>query len=474
MEKMFNFLYETNTGGSYIVLKVEEGIELLRYQVDMIISNNVPQLLPLHLRQEDGEVYINYYITSKQSLQKLLERKKMTINQLLVVMHGVCRGLLEANRFLLYETSCLFNYEYLYVNPVSFEVSMLYMPFRLEKVELIKELRILFNKLLLQVSEEEGSSSNYLHRIFLEINKEDFSIPQLQKEINEIRVKMNLSSDAAAKELGEEPCREALKGTGGRYKASESLLIIEDNKELRLSKGFKREGLLLILSQILMVVISGLLVIEDPVGIRSALGFDWGKLIGLLLVLGVFDYLVIKRLLKSGLSKVNSIDGPIKRTNNIKTPNTNNLHSRKEKLFKNAKTDNHQLNSLKSDNAINKVNRQKENAYRNDTQFVRASEIAFLSINKGGISENISIKQPSFIIGKLTEQVDYVIDKNTISRLHAEIIFEGGIYSIKDLNSKNGTFLNGERIESNKDYQLSNGDVITLADQSMVFHTPSK
>jgi len=45
-------------------------------------------------------------------------------------------------------------------------------------------------------------------------------------------------------------------------------------------------------------------------------------------------------------------------------------------------------------------------------------------------------------------------DKRTISRRHAEIIAEHGAHLIQDLGSRNGVFINGRRLTSNRPYRL--------------------
>jgi ABC-type multidrug transport system ATPase subunit/pSer/pThr/pTyr-binding forkhead associated (FHA) protein len=52
------------------------------------------------------------------------------------------------------------------------------------------------------------------------------------------------------------------------------------------------------------------------------------------------------------------------------------------------------------------------------------------------------------------------IDSPGVSRKHARLIFQNNQYSIEDLGSSNGTFVNGERIS--KPWSLKNGDVISL------------
>jgi len=60
---------------------------------------------------------------------------------------------------------------------------------------------------------------------------------------------------------------------------------------------------------------------------------------------------------------------------------------------------------------------------------------------------------------------DIIINQDTVSWQHAEIIKNGDQYEIYDLNSVNGTFINGKRI---KHSVLQDGALVTLADVSFV------
>jgi hypothetical protein len=57
-----------------------------------------------------------------------------------------------------------------------------------------------------------------------------------------------------------------------------------------------------------------------------------------------------------------------------------------------------------------------------------------------------------------------VIDDPRVSRLHAQVRIVDGVYAIFDLNSRGGTFVNGERIEQ---AALKPGDIISLAGYSV-------
>jgi len=62
-----------------------------------------------------------------------------------------------------------------------------------------------------------------------------------------------------------------------------------------------------------------------------------------------------------------------------------------------------------------------------------------------------------------------VLPKDEVSRLHARIVCEGGAYFLEDLQSGNGTFLNGMRVTSRR--PLRDGDQIAICDYLLEFHT---
>ncbi|HHV76675.1 MAG TPA: FHA domain-containing protein [Syntrophothermus lipocalidus] len=96
-----------------------------------------------------------------------------------------------------------------------------------------------------------------------------------------------------------------------------------------------------------------------------------------------------------------------------------------------------------------------------------------LRIKRAEEEEIIPINKPEFYIGRNREAVDYCeADNPSIGRVHAKIIRQDGAYYIVDLESKNGTYLNGERLSSNVPYPLSFKDKIRLANIEYTFDQP--
>lgn len=80
--------------------------------------------------------------------------------------------------------------------------------------------------------------------------------------------------------------------------------------------------------------------------------------------------------------------------------------------------------------------------------------------------EEITLKKFPMVIGNFKEVADIFFDSKLVSRMHASIKKEGEDYIFEDLNSSNGSFLNGDRLETREKKILKDGDIITIASVS--------
>jgi FHA domain/zinc-ribbon domain len=90
-----------------------------------------------------------------------------------------------------------------------------------------------------------------------------------------------------------------------------------------------------------------------------------------------------------------------------------------------------------------------------------------LVVRSGGGREGESFAPsgPRTLIGRSPE-CDIFLDDVTVSRRHAELLGENDRFTIRDLGSLNGTFVNRRRIES---IELSDDDEVQIGKYRMTF-----
>ncbi|HAN05163.1 MAG TPA: hypothetical protein DCW72_09140 [Elusimicrobia bacterium] len=77
----------------------------------------------------------------------------------------------------------------------------------------------------------------------------------------------------------------------------------------------------------------------------------------------------------------------------------------------------------------------------------------------------IKLDKPAFSMGRKPDN-DIVLDNAAVSGHHCKMYESGGTWFVEDLNSTNGTFVNGKKTLKSG---LKPGDIITLVKYSLVF-----
>ena len=65
--------YRRDISHSYLILSGEEAPDIASYQVRMLVTNQISGFLPCQIQQIDQKMMFYYDVTSKQTLQMLLE-----------------------------------------------------------------------------------------------------------------------------------------------------------------------------------------------------------------------------------------------------------------------------------------------------------------------------------------------------------------------------------------------------------------
>ena len=91
-------------------------------------------------------------------------------------------------------------------------------------------------------------------------------------------------------------------------------------------------------------------------------------------------------------------------------------------------------------------------------------------ISKLGIPKDIEITSEPLLIGR-SREADIPLLDDKVSRTHCGIRLSEGHFYIKDLNSRNGVFLNGRRIEDTAEVKA--GDRIQIGSTSFILEQTS-
>ncbi len=92
--------------------------------------------------------------------------------------------------------------------------------------------------------------------------------------------------------------------------------------------------------------------------------------------------------------------------------------------------------------------------------------LPLLKIVSHGLNKEFLINKPTITFGREKSQNDYYMQEPTVSGKHFKIYYRSSEYFIEDLNSANGTKINGTRVNSHK---LRHNDIIQAGKLQMMF-----
>lgn len=111
----------------------------------------------------------------------------------------------------------------------------------------------------------------------------------------------------------------------------------------------------------------------------------------------------------------------------------------------------------------------KESFPRDSTEIVNGMDVRLKPIGQGGARKSVPIKGAKFFIGR-AEDCQLKIPSDLVSRHHCVIVVEGEYLAIRDFGSKNGTFVNGEKVLG--EHELKPGDRLMIGELEFEIERP--
>lgn len=201
IEKQFNVSYETNCAEKHLVLSLNQEAEIINYQVEIIGSNPINSILPINIIRKDDRLSLYYSIASKQSIAEFLKKKKLKVNEVLYILKNITKSLLNSRNYFLSESGFVLEEEYMYIDPVSLKVSLVYIPIESD-IDFISNFKGFIENLIVNsVNMHENDKAKLIQMILDNIKESSFDIIGFDKLLTELR---NQAVNSYS-ELGEEP-----------------------------------------------------------------------------------------------------------------------------------------------------------------------------------------------------------------------------------------------------------------------------
>ncbi|PAD29660.1 hypothetical protein CHH60_18930 [Paenibacillus sp. 7523-1] len=177
-------------GGAFMVLEKAEGLrmdELSRVQTGMMSSNDIPRLLPLHIREMDRNVTLQYDISGYKMLSQFLKAGKIKLRVLYGLLFQLADTFTECRQYMLEPRKLMLQEESIFVKGSleQGELGMIYIPIQ-ESVVVDPtpgQFRELVIRLMAHVQELQGEG---IQRVLQLCDDERWDVGQLRELLLEL------------------------------------------------------------------------------------------------------------------------------------------------------------------------------------------------------------------------------------------------------------------------------------------------
>lgn len=473
--------YRRDLNRNYMTMEIEN-VTGNEYPIRMLEQNAIPEFLPFQLRKMNGKLYYYYEITSRQTLRQVYETVNIKSREMEQLLTGIGNGIEHAQQYLLSGTDLLLDPEYIYFNIETGQVHLCFVPFS-EEVNRNSFL-ILAEFILKKLDHGDRRAVELGYELFGQASQEHFSLQEslklLLKEKKEPTETAKWSEDADeilgeerqdAEELFEdfleEEEQESRGKNFGRKRKKAGKAKEKPQKEKWQKETWQKErrqngkvhwrmiGICAAAISIVSLLFAGIVYFA-----RLDLTQTGGLAFLFLAVIWIIYSIVESR--KEKNKKKHWLEEEVPEEDEFA-----------ERLLENLYWEEGRSEYGTAHKTGNKTGYRRDDNWESDSDDICGETKCLTEMNAGvslrlvsllrGEYPDIRIDQDKMILGKKREQVTICLHQDCISRIHAKIEKRKDQYFITDLNSTNGTFVNGERLLPNEQRRILPGDKINLA-----------
>lgn len=394
--------YRNDLYGNYMLIEIPENIDMGKYTFQMLKRNQIPGVLSTNERMEDGKFYLYFDISRKKSLAEEYEEKEMQLEDMLLFFQQLTIVLEEIKNYLFYEKMMVMDPKYIFRDLENHDLYILILPWETEINSLHKLAEFFLEKI--NHKDENGVNAAYLfyrHQSQLQFSLEQF-LPILEKESILKRQKNRSITEFQEKYRDHyEELKEYVKDREYKTGITQNEKIQENEKDKSIRSV---RFVFLILSVVFLIF--GILPLISSVLKMSCFA------VSLL-------FFIIFLILSFGKE----------------------TKMQKEELKQEIEIDNNETIFF--------------DTYEKEEDFK-------LQWKEKGRKKQFVLKEFPCIAGKMKEEVTLVISDISVSRVHCKFIKKENKVCIMDLDSTNGTFLNGLPLKNGEIQEIEKNDEILI------------
>lgn len=506
--------YKRDVSHNYLILHGEETINTASYQVRMLTGNIMSCILKCRMQGLDGKWLFYYDITSKQSLASFYEQRKLGGEDLEMILTSFIRVMEEMGEFLLNAEQLVLCPEYMFLDVEKREVFFCCLPDYHHPVQ--EQFRELTEYFLPKLDHEDVAAVNLGYGVYRKAMEAGLQLEHIkeliyragnEKKDSDIKkpadADMKDSLDDSAEKIGsssteenfwenpvssEQQSEQSTKTKESyeehREKSNKEKRIRgkDSNKKIEVKWGIAAScgtGVMILLGTLMASYLGYL----PEISVEVVLG-------AVILLMGIgagCTWIAEKKKKKQEENAEwrNKVQRELTRENKEKsTAEQNNIErnnigqnrweyetDRRDTTEQNLTATEKSIFVTRQANMSERKNQEQPELY-GETVVLSAGQLAgsaSLVSREPGELPTIYLEEELTVVGKLEQASDVVLPFPTVSRVHARIRKAGDEYYLADLNSRNGTSVNGRMLAADEEYLLQDEDQVDFAQARYVF-----
>lgn len=482
----FTKYYKNDALSRYLCIKLDEEQSINTYQLRVLENMNPDFALPVTVHTEEDKQVLNYNVNTKVDLVETLKSTgNLSRKQFETLVQNILEVFLSNKRQQLKPDYFIVHPEYIFFkkNSFNFKLQLVYIPLDGMESDLLQQFKSLI-QFLIPLKVNYSDDEFFYKQVLATSNADTFTLNELKeildnpihstnhqnkpKANDDENIVINRAIESKKEKKLESSVQTSMSKTPLKqnmsevkdYKASysnERPEQTEKNSEENMVAGLpiSKRTLIIALLQLLFVLVTILLwVTLNLVEIKMILGF--------LIIMLTIDFILVYMVLKKVPASTDTTQKSIKLEESEK-PNIEKRRTPEKNIEKNAVPQQSFKPHIEEKTEVLFPLVKEEVEEKTEVLLTRSKLIHLKDDSNITLCPNKKTQ-----IGRNSSNT-IVINKKTISGSHAELEYINTEYYIKDLDSKNGTFIDGEKIESHELYLLEDGTIITFADEDYKF-----